>query len=178
MNSSQIQKIARAKAPATSSRRRFSTSFRCRGPGRTHTPGAGGGASADDSKPLKNARHEVFSQKIAQGMSATDAHAEAGYKRDRRAASKLATKYDISARVAFLQSQAAERTLVTIESTTLELEKARMMAMNALNTGDMIRATMGKARLAGLLVDKHMVGMKNIADMTEAELRVLLGRPG
>ncbi len=39
----------------------------------------------------------------------------------------------------------------------------------------MVSASMGKAKVNGLLVDKHLVGMKRIEDMNENELRALLG---
>ena len=39
----------------------------------------------------------------------------------------------------------------------------------------MVSASMGKAKVNGLLVDKRLVGMKRIEDMSESELRILLG---
>lgn len=55
---------------------------------------------------LKNARHEKFAQSFAKGNSATDAY--------------------IVARVKELQSAGAERTLVSIDSLTDELEEANV----------------------------------------------------
>lgn len=73
---------------------------------------------------LKNAQHERFAQVIAEGKSATEAYAEAGYKGDRTAASRLSTNVNIVGRVKKLQSQGAERTLVSIASLTNELEES------------------------------------------------------
>ncbi len=39
----------------------------------------------------------------------------------------------------------------------------------------MVSASMGKAKVNGLLIDRHLVGMKRIEDMNEPELRALLG---
>ena len=61
----------------------------------------------DGSTPLDNARHEVFAQNLARGMSATEAYAKAGYKPSDQHASRLARNGKVRARVAFLQGQAA-----------------------------------------------------------------------
>ncbi|MEY9531168.1 phage terminase small subunit [Sinorhizobium fredii] len=53
---------------------------------------------------LKNARHERFAQALAEGMTATDAYTEAGYKGGGTAASRLSTNVNISSS----QSQANE----------------------------------------------------------------------
>ena len=58
---------------------------------------------------LKNARHELFAQNLAKGMSATEAYEKAGYKPSRQHAARLATKGDIVARVAELQGSTAKQ---------------------------------------------------------------------
>lgn len=58
---------------------------------------------------LKNARHEKFAQALAKGMSATEAYAEAGYKGDRTAASRLSTNVNISQRVREISGRVAEK---------------------------------------------------------------------
>ena len=60
----------------------------------------------------------------------------------------------VSARVFELQKLAQERTLVTIESITRELEEARVMADKLEQSSAMTAASMGKAKVNGLLVDK------------------------
>lgn len=60
----------------------------------------------------------------------------------------------VSARVFALQQMAQERTLVTIESITVELEEARAMAVKTDQSSAMTAASMGKAKVNGLLVDK------------------------
>ena len=58
---------------------------------------------------LKNARHEKFAQALAKGMTATDAYAEAGYKGDRTAASRLSTNVNVSRRVDEIKNRVAEK---------------------------------------------------------------------
>ena len=58
---------------------------------------------------LKNTRHEAFAQALAKGMTATDAYAEAGYKGDRTAASRLSTNVNIATRVDQIKNRVAEK---------------------------------------------------------------------
>jgi len=62
----------------------------------------------------------------------------------------------ITVRVADLQQYLVKRHEVTVDSLMLELEEARMAAMGASNpqSAAAVAATMGKAKLAGLLVDR------------------------
>lgn len=61
---------------------------------------------------LANARHELFCQEMAKGASQTDAYTAAGYNGDRTAASRLATKVNIAARVAEIKTAAAEMVII------------------------------------------------------------------
>ena len=71
------------------------------------------------------------------------------------AASRLRKNPKVTARLEQLQAQAAERTLVTVERLTLELEAARKLAMgDAKAPAAAVNAIMGKAKLHGLLTDK------------------------
>lgn len=58
---------------------------------------------------LKNSRHEKFAQLLAEGKSATDAYAEAGYSGDRTAASRLSTNANIRQRVDEIKNRVAEK---------------------------------------------------------------------
>ena len=57
---------------------------------------------------LNHPRRERYAQALAAGKSASEAYVEAGYKKDRRNASRLTANDDIRARVAELQSRAAD----------------------------------------------------------------------
>ncbi len=124
---------------------------------------------------LKNARHERFAQNLVKGMSATEAYEKAGYKPNDQNAARMTRNDEVRNRIAELQNRAAEKTGYTIVKATAELEEARQLAATEKNPAAMVSASMGKAKLHGLLVDKHLVGMKRIEDMNETELRTLLG---
>lgn len=104
---------------------------------------------------LKNPRHEAFAQALAKGETADQAYQSAGYKEDRGHASRLAANGSIRQRLTELQSAAAERTLVTIDSITRELDEDRELARSVKQAAAAITATVNKAKLHGLMTDKH-----------------------
>jgi phage terminase small subunit len=64
---------------------------------------------------------------------------------------------NIALRVAELQTAAQERTLVTVESITRELDEAKQLATTMKNPTALTTAIMGKAKVNGLLLDKSEV---------------------
>lgn len=133
---------------------------------------------------LKNARHEAFVNAMAKGLTAEKAYVEAGYKSNRHNAAALAREEHISTRLSEIQAKVAERTLVTVHSLTDELEEARAIAIAEKQSSAAVAATMGKAKLHGLIVEKrHHAGANGgpiqIADlsrlkgMTAEELSIL-----
>jgi type II secretory pathway component HofQ len=107
---------------------------------------------------LKNPRHEKFALALAEGKSATDAYALAGYKSCRQNAHRMITKDDIQARLAEIQGAAAKASEVTIESLLNELEAARAKATDLDQLSAAVRAIEAKAKVSGLLVQKMEVG--------------------
>jgi phage terminase small subunit len=103
---------------------------------------------------LKNAKHERFAQEVAKGKTATEAYVLAGYKESRAAASRLSTNVDIQARTAELLNRGAERAECTVASLIAELEEARGIARKIEQPASMVAASMGKAKLSGLLADR------------------------
>ena len=69
-------------------------------------------------------------------------------------ASKTLANAKVALRVMELQQAAQERTMVTIESLTAELDEDRILARNEGQPSAAISAVMGKAKLHGLLTDK------------------------
>ena len=69
-------------------------------------------------------------------------------------ASELLSSGKVSVRVAELKAEAKERCMVTVESLTEELEEARALALQEGQSSAAVAATMGKAKLHGLLTDK------------------------
>ena len=74
------------------------------------------------------------------------------------AACKLARDHPgTSARIAELRGELLERHRTSVDTITAELEDARRLAMDERAAGPAVQASMGKAKLHGLLVDKREV---------------------
>lgn len=127
---------------------------------------------------LKNARHERFAQGLTAGKTADQAYVDAGFKRNDGNAARLKGNDRIKARVEELQHKAAERAVTTVEDIARQLDDDRGVARKNKQGSAMVSATMGKAKVLGLIVDKHLVGVKRVEDMNEHELRALLGVVG
>jgi hypothetical protein len=110
---------------------------------------------------LKNPRHEKFALALAEGKSATDAYALAGYKPCRQNAHRMTTKDDIQARLAEIQGAAAKASEVTIESLLSELEAARAKATDLDQLSAAVRAIEAKAKVSGLLIQRMEIGSPN-----------------
>jgi hypothetical protein len=110
-------------------------------------------------KPL-TPKMQGFVDGRAEGMTQSDAY-RAAYntknmtpKQIWEEASKLAALPKVAQRLFELQEASAERTLVTMESITAELEEARVLGKKTEQSSAMTAASMGKAKVNGLLVDK------------------------
>jgi len=102
---------------------------------------------------LANARHERFAQSLAQGKSATEAMRDAGYT-DPRNSTRLTKNDEISSRVAELKGQAAANTVTTVEDIARQLDEDRAFARENGAAAAAVAATLGKAKVLGLVVDK------------------------
>jgi phage terminase small subunit len=108
---------------------------------------------------LDNEHWELFAQGVAKGLTLTKAYIKAGYEVEPNVAqansSRLLSNAIVSDRVAELQELAAQKTLVTIEKLTDELEEARNLAMkDDKGAAAAVSAVMAKAKLHGLDVNK------------------------
>jgi len=128
--------------------------------------------------PLDNPRWERFAQELAKGQSQTGAYLAAGYRGDKSpatAASRLSTNVKVAARLRELQERTAAKAEVTRDSILAELEEARVMAKKNGQSAAAVSASMGKAKLVGLLVDRKEVGgpgeFADLENMTADELR-------
>jgi phage terminase small subunit len=90
-------------------------------------------------------------------------------------ASRLLDNPNVTLRVAELQQSVVKRHEVTVDSLMLELEKARIAAMGATTpqSAAAVAATMGKAKLAGLLIDKIEAKVNNLSDVKDDELAAI-----
>lgn len=105
---------------------------------------------------LANQKHELFAQSLSKGTPASRAYVEAGYDYNEGNAIRLKGNEKVIARVAELQERGAVRAEITIASLVEELEEARQAALQAdtPQSSAAVTASMGKAKLLGLVVDK------------------------
>ena len=78
--------------------------------------------------------------------------------------------------MAFLQGLAAERTVTTIEDVTRQLDVDHALAVANKQASAAVSATMGKAKVLGLIINRHLIGLKRLNEMNEDELRFVLGK--
>lgn len=114
-------------------------------------------SSGSKSKSKKlTPKQEAFARKVAEGETSSAAYRHAynteNYKPESVwvNAAKLMGDARVLQRVEELQAQAAERSLVTVESLAAEYEEARALAKETQQPAAMSTATTGKARLYGL----------------------------
>ena len=75
----------------------------------------------------------------------------------KRQAVILSQQPELAQEIDRLREAARERHSVSVDTVTLELEDARMVAMDGGNASAAVQASMGKAKLHGLLVDKQQI---------------------
>ncbi|WP_292572072.1 hypothetical protein [Mesorhizobium sp.] len=106
---------------------------------------------------LKNPRHEAFARALAKGKTQAEAYGEAGYQPSEPHASRLASNGKVVARVKELLGRAAERAVVSIETIARQLDEDRQLARELGQAGAAVNATMSKAKLYGLVTDRHEI---------------------
>ena len=128
---------------------------------------------------LSKSRYELFAQAVANGRSLDNAYGDAGFVRNRGNASKLMRNTAIQSRVQEILDQKAQG---TIQKTVTEamytrdrllgyLEEARAIAVDKENATGITAATIGMARVLGLLIDRREVGEVGAFDaLTDEEL--------
>ena len=97
---------------------------------------------------------------IAEGRSQREAYQRAGYTpaSDSVAdvnASRLLRHAQVQSRVRELQAAQAQASQITAERLLAELEEARSLALSLGQAGAAVAASMGRAKLCGLLVDRR-----------------------
>jgi hypothetical protein len=121
---------------------------------------------------LPNARRERFCQLRLEGKTLEQAYAGAGYNPSKPAASRMAKMPDIVQRMKELHIGALNHSEVTLESIADQLDADRQLAYKQKNPSAAVAATMGKAKLYGLINEKSTVQVThNYAMMTIEELR-------
>ena len=120
--------------------------------------------------------HELFCRHLALGKSASEAYELAGYKPSRSNASVLRAKTEHCRSNSLKILQESERTVLdqieyTRDALLSELEEARKLALKRGQPSAAVQASMGKARILGLIIDRREVGDPGVFDdKTDEEL--------
>lgn len=107
--------------------------------------------------PLKNTRQEKFCHELAQGKSQLEAYVAAGYKPDDGAACRLSGNVRVIARLAELQKRTAEKATTTAADIARQLDEDREFARKVEHAPAAVAATLGKAKVLGLIIDKAKI---------------------
>ena len=90
-------------------------------------------------------------------------------------ASRLLNNPNVSILIGDLKAELREKNAVSVETITQELEKARECAEEQSNAAGQVAASMGKAKLHGLLVDKRQEVIKSkLEQLSDDEVDNLL----
>jgi hypothetical protein len=103
---------------------------------------------------LKNSRREKFAQAVAKGKSQVDAYRVAGFVPNDGHAARMAAKPDVRERILELKERAAEKAECTVADIARQLDEDREFARELQNPSAAISATLGKAKVLGLIIDK------------------------
>lgn len=131
------------------------------------------------SEPLPVPRQEIFALLIVAGVQQRRAYVEAGYKMTVSVdpnASRLRHQEDVEARIRYLQMLKAEESGVT---TNMVLQRMWLEATRegkGTTHGARVQALAHLGEYVGLKVQRHIHGVRNIDDMTEAEILRALGQ--
>lgn len=107
------------------------------------------------SRPLKNTRHERFAHARVEGETIERAYTAAGYRLHKQNAMRLSARADVAQRIAWLQPQAAERAVETVQDVVRRLDRAYVLAITERECAAAVSAAMGIAKVLGLIVDRH-----------------------
>jgi hypothetical protein len=126
--------------------------------------------------PPLTPKQQRFVQEYLQDHNGTQAAIRAGYsdKTAKQQGSRLLTEPRIQAAVRAGQRKVAKKAEVTVDSLMAELEQARKLALKEGQASAAVTATMGKGKLAGLLVEKHRhtgaIGTYDLTNISDEEL--------
>lgn len=127
------------------------------------------------SAPL-TPKQQRFVLEYLKDQNGAQAAIRAGYSEStaRQQGSRLLTDPRVLAAVRAGQKKVAKKAEVTVDSLMAELEQARKLALKEKQASAAVTATMGKGKLAGLLVEKHKhsgaIGTYDLSKLSDHEL--------
>lgn len=104
---------------------------------------------------ITNPKRERFAQELAKGLDQAAAYRKAGYTGDKTAACRAAKLPAVVARVEELQARAAKRAEVTVADIARQLDQDRAFARKKGQASAAVSATLGKAKVLGLVVERQ-----------------------
>ncbi|MCD0280476.1 terminase small subunit [Xanthomonas melonis] len=121
-------------------------------------------------------KQQRFVAEYLKDQNAAQAAIRTGYseKTAKQQGSRLLTVPAIAAAVRAGQKRVAAKAEVTVDSLLAELEQARRLALKEKQASAAVTATLGKAKLAGLLVEKRhhtgAIGTYDLSKITDHDL--------
>jgi phage terminase small subunit len=103
---------------------------------------------------LSNHKYELFAQALAKGECADAAYVSAGYRPNRGNASTLKANQSVINRVAELQARIALKVDLVVADVVEMLLEDRKLATECEQSGSAVSATLGIAKVLGMLKDK------------------------
>lgn len=124
---------------------------------------------------LKNQRWEAFACGLANGLSGDAAYTNAGYKPNIGNASRLKANEKVRARVAEIQAMKSSAALLTRTDILRKLAEnaAKAVELNQMAAANQALSLYGKE--LGMFVDRRLVNVRYLDDMSEEELLEFLG---
>jgi len=113
-------------------------------------------------------RQKAFARLVHEQVPPYQAYGLAGYRQHESNPYRLRENERVKRYMSELEAQTMERHEVTVDSLLTELEEARLNAKAAKQPSSEVSAIMGKAKLAGLLVDRQEI--KDVSNMNMEEL--------
>jgi hypothetical protein len=121
-------------------------------------------------------KQAAFVREYLIDQNATQAAIRAGYSKAtaNQQGSRLLANVGVAAALRAKQAMFARKADITVESLTSELEQARRLALKEKQSAAAVSATLGKAKLHGLLVERHKhsgaVGSYDLTKISDADL--------
>lgn len=124
---------------------------------------------------LANPRHEAFVQGLFAGKSADQAFADAGYTPNSGNACRLKGNEKIQARLSELQARAEKQAMLDRAGVLKELLENMRLAREGKQIAAANQALSLYGKEMGMFVDRRLLGISHIQDMSEEELLEFLG---